>query len=284
MKRSTCTLCALAPLLLAAHVQAAPFTTFVASDAYDSTPDGTPTARGDNDGIPDLHDAATILTGISYTANEQLDPLFVSADEVWTQTASSADVALIGLTAANINAFGFYTDPGAGTDRTTLIQDASGFGFFGDGLAPETAYVANTFSTDGPFGWFLETRTSSTGPVTSYFSEADLNAGGWDHMMTFDLSELISGFLYWVDPDTTVDGNERRLQIGDWAYLVGWEDLPVTTSADGSTRLGDDDYDDMMFLVADVRPARVPEPGTVAAVGLGLGLLSVQALRRRARS
>lgn len=48
-------------------------------------------------------------------------------------------------------------------------------------------------------------------------------------------------------------------------YLIGGEDLPYSGG-----KLGDEDYDDMMYLVDRVSP--VPAPGAVLLSGLGLSL------------
>ena len=58
-------------------------------------------------------------------------------------------------------------------------------------------------------------------------------------------------------------------------FLLTWEDLPFA-----SGRLGDEDYDDMIYLVDRVAPPPpVPEPGILLL--LGAGLLGLLTLRRK---
>ena len=60
--------------------------------------------------------------------------------------------------------------------------------------------------------------------------------------------------------------------FGPSTFLLGWEDLPF----DGIVA-GDDDYDDMIYLISNV-PSTVPEPAALFLLGLGLATV---ARRRR---
>jgi hypothetical protein len=249
-------------MMVCSLASAGPFPPYLASDAYDASPDAIPTPNGDNDGIPDIHDAVNQILGTSYSTNANVDSLFLEPDVTWREFNGS--IALIGLTAGNTNTVGYYTNLATGGNRTALLPNFSGFGFEGDGTAadpyPATKFHLNPGSN---FGWYL----NSSG--TNYFSDAGLNGNGLDHMITYDLAGASGKTLY-------VDYNNDGLYDDTWTlnhpYLIAWEDLPW----DG-THLGDEDYDDMMYLVDRVSP--VPAPGALLLGTLGAGL--VNWLRRR---
>jgi hypothetical protein len=234
---------------------ASPFSSNVTNDVYSGVVNGIPTANGVNDGIPDIFDAINQLVGAGLANNAGADPRFVQPDDIWHELNGS--IALIGLTAAYTNTVGVYTGLGTGTVQTPLMT-STGFGFAGNGTTVPYPYA--TFSLDAPklFGWYLYANQT-----TNYYSESILNAGGWDHMMTFKLPELAGVTVNVVGGTHTFTKD---------AYLIAWEDLPF-----GNGVLGDDDYDDMMFVVDKVAP--VPIPGSILLLGSGLAGLGF--FRRR---
>lgn len=253
-------------LLFAASgvASADPFSSNVTNDVYGvgqgGAVNGIPTANDNNDGSPDINDAINLMQGTSFARNVNVDSLFVQPDDVWIET--NGQIALIGLTAGFQNTIGVYTDVGVGANQTNLLGPFSGFGFVGDGTAANPFPAAATsLGTGSSFGWFLNANGTQ-----DYFSEPGLNPAGFDHMMTFAL------------PDA--DGKTFYLDFGAGAtavtltnpFLLAWEDL-----AFNGTTLGDDDYDDMMYVVGSVQP--VPAPGA-AMLGL-IGLAMVHRLRRR---
>ncbi len=233
-------------------VYAAPFSTNVATDVYGvaqgGAVNGVPTANQDNDGVPDINDAINLLTGGTVANNVGYDDRFFGTDEFWQEMGSGA-VALIGLTAGHQNTVGVYTDLGTGAVQTVVLATAPGTGFTGDGT------IGNPFpggmtglALNQNFGWFLDS-TPVGGSTTTYFSEAALNPNSFDHMMTFDLSDL-SGNMIFVDFGGII--GIQPIVLGSDTFLIAWEDLPFN----GQT-LGDDDYDDMMYLVTSVDPIGV---------------------------
>jgi hypothetical protein len=102
------------------------------------------------------------------------------------------------------------------------------------------------------FGYYLAGANG-----TIFYSQAHLN-GGNDHMVAFQ-----------------GDGDRIKLPTrnpGEWgssSYIQAWEDLPLNGS--------DKDYQDFVVYIESITP--VPEPGTIALLGLaGLGM---SLIRRR---
>jgi hypothetical protein len=257
-------------VFIAHSANATPFSPNVTNDVYGvaqgGVVNGIPTARDDNDGVPDINDAINLLQGTAFGRNKDVDHLFVEPDYVWQQL--NGDVALIGLTAGNNNTLGVYTDLGVGNVKTQILGPYSGFGFSGDGTSTNPFPAAQIgLGTGTLFGWYL--NSSGGGSVTDYFSESGLNPNQFDHMMTFDLPQA-NGITIYIDKGAGAEA----YTLND-PFLIGWEDLPWN-----GTTLGDDDYDDMMFICDKTNP--IPEPTTFVLMGFGLlGVLGGVIRQRR---
>ncbi len=284
MKKLILTVAVLAVMVLAANgVYAQPFTPTVASDSYGTAQGGgnilgIPTPRDNNDNLAgspnpaDINDAINLLLGTSYARNSDVDFLrYTGFDSTWNDlstTTESGGYALISLTAANSNTLSVYdvTNPGV---KIPVLGPVSGFGTGGkDGQTAATAFksAASPFAGGTNFGWYI-TSVPPSGPTLNWDSNATLNPDGLDHMLTYHLADL-AGKTIWVD-----DGVNPAHQYTFFdPYLLAWEDKPLANGL-----LGDEDYDDLIFLVDRVRP--VPEPLTM--VLFGSGLVGLAGLRKK---
>jgi hypothetical protein len=246
--------------------------------------------------MPDINDAINLLLGTSHARNTDIDAFYSTPDEIWTEGSGGTHVVLIGVTAANSNTIGVYTDlktgGGSGSVRTAVLGPESGFGFAGDGtMADPFPASVTTLAPGTAFGWYP--NTVSGGTSTNYFSESALNPYGLDHMMTFDLTPLDGKTIYVTLP-SAIDPIEITLND---PYLIAWEDLPaswvsVPNKRHQQLKLGDEDYDDMMYIMMYIvdriniepspTPIANPEPSTLAVWSI-LGLTIAGACRYRAK-
>lgn len=155
---------------------------------------------------------------------------------------------------AGSNAFGIY-------NQLNPIQRLEVFS--GGDSAPNTELSVAVPTGWSSFGFYL----SNTPQNFTWFSDSSLNAGGQlDHFVAFQ-GQAGS----WLNAGTTT---QKWVAFDADDYVIAIEDL----------NLGDQDYNDMVVLVQNVRAAPSPPPETVPDAGatillLGASMGGVLALR-----
>lgn len=206
-----------------------------------------------------------IASGYTTTLDVNADQ--VSPSEVWLNSDSGLSptryvAAIAGL--AGQTSFGIYDPFNIGNTYTLFDGSVDGVGSGtvfgldanGDIYSSFSDFTGITFSST-QFGFFIET------PEYTMYSQSSLNPDGSQQMVAFqggrgDTINLpgFGGNTIWTE--------------GGW--LLAWEDRPYLNS--------DQDFNDLVVFIESIVP--VPEPGTLAL--LGLGIAGLAAARRRQKA
>lgn len=189
-------------------------------------------------------------------------------DSYWQVTGSggSSSTMIIELAGfAGTNAFGVY-NKAAPHEMVELFAGASGAGSQAHLSIKADGSVYVNFSDTGvdfnanEFGFYLDSSTSAGGGI--WYSDSSMNADGYDHMAAYQGDDLET---------VAVGGNAPGLWT-DSEFVLAFEDLNCTAGA------CDGDYTDFMVMIESVNPVSIP--GSLALMGLGLGLLGATARRK----
>lgn len=216
----------------------------------------------------------TLLDEIT-TSEKKIDTVKdQSAIELFTPNASSSFTSSFMFEVAghaDFNEFGIYKKGTPGT-RITLFDGAASpdsadpfptkatLQFAGNGSALYKDTVYEDFGNE--FGFFLKTKNNSY-----FYTEDALNENGNEQSVIYrGGGDVALQIPYGASPGN-FDGD-------DW--IIAFEDVLLNYS--------DSDYNDLVVFVSDLEAADVPEPATMAGLGLVAAAMAVSRRRQNKKN
>lgn len=226
---------------------------------------GTP-----NGGEPELHSIYNSIYGSSFTSAS--DANFLATQTGWETITLDSDVESVSFDALWRQAF--LTDT---------------FGYY---TSTQSKITLNMTDVLGPFD--NSDPNTGQGPITMDPVTVDATGlgtiGFYDHaVLPSDSSVYFNWFSesYLNDGQAQTGPNEIHVLIlttpYEDTYLLCFEDLPYDYLVEGEAKLqdiGDRDYQDILVQIT-LNQTVVPEPSSMALLGLGLASVAVRRFRKR---
>jgi len=212
---------------------------------------------------------ATNPTGSFYdVTSSQYNP-----DQAWVQSStglSSVQMMFELAGFAGTNTFGIY-DINNTANRLELFNGAATTGSFAI-MGRSGSTVTNILTSDSinlgsspKFGFYLDSSAANGGGL--FFSDPTQNTDQRDHLVSFQGSDTNS---------LKVTPNGNPSSAGPFTsndFVLAWEDLALNSNSTP-------DFNDMVVMVESYVP--VPEPGSIALMGLGLVGLGMMRRKKKA--